>query len=459
MKVNEKIGDIIEAEIKDLAFDGKSVGTLNGKIIFLNGGLPGEKVRARITRKKRNFSVGKVLDIISKSNERISAPCWHFDICGGCTWQDLGYERQLSYKRKQVIDCLEHIGKLKNIEVKDIIGAKDKFFYRNKMEFSFNSTDDGGFNLGLHRRGKFDEIFNVEKCLLQSERSNRIVNSFRDFVTGKKLPVYDVERHTGLLRFLVIREGKNTDQVMINIVTSDGEIPGIDEWINEIISEIPQIRTIVHNINRQKSNIAYGEKENVLYGDGFIEDSILGRHFRIFANSFFQTNTKQAENLYSKAYEYLIPKKDDHLLDLYCGTGTIGICASDKVDRVLGIELEPSSIRAAEENASLNNITNIEFRAASVQDILRIEPELFSDITCAIVDPPRAGLHPKALKQLISINLPRLVYISCNPSTFARDAAKLVDSGYEISSVTPVDMFPHTMHIELVAGLQKINNA
>ena len=455
LKINDKIGDIFETEIKDLAYDGKSVGSLDGKIIFLNGGLPGEKVRARIVKKKARYSVGKVLEIIKKSPDRNDASCPHFDICGGCTWQDLSYTKQLQYKRKQVVDCLEHIGRLKEVEVPETIPVGDPFYYRNKMEFSFTVADDNQFRLGLHKRGRFDQIFDIHQCLLQSPGSNELVAWLRAFVKEHQIPVYDVLKHTGFMRFLVIREGKQTGQTMLNIVTASGAIPESEKLVRDSVEQFPSIKTIVHNINDQKSNIARGESEKFLYGPGYIEEKILGYTFRIYANSFFQTNSIQAATLYGKAIEFLQPNKNDRLLDLYCGAGTIGICVSGMVGEVIGVESEPSAVQAAIENAELNNINNISFHTGQVEKMLRHQPEIFDGVNCVIVDPPRAGLHPKALKKLIELDLPRVVYVSCNPATFSRDAAALVEAGYGMNKVIPVDMFPHTMHIEVVAGFYK----
>lgn len=455
MKVNDKIGDVFEAEIRDLAYDGKSVGTLNGKIVFLNEGLPGEKVRARIIKKKARYSVGKVLEVLEKSADRQKAPCSHFDICGGCTWQDLEYSKQLFYKRKQVVDCLEHIGRLGDVEVAEAIGVADPFYYRNKMEFSFTIDENGQTRLGQHVRGRFDEIFDLTECLLQSPTSNDIVNWFREYVAEKHLPVYDVINHHGYIRFLVIREGKKTGQVMLNIVTTDGDFPDVEGLIASATEKIPGLTTIIHNVNTQRSNIARGEKETVLYGPGYIEEDIMGYRFRIYANSFFQTNSLQAGLLYGKAIEFLKPEPDDRMLDLYCGAGTIGICASGKVGEVIGVESEESAVKAAVENAGINNIKNVSFYAGQAEKLLREQPEIFEGLDCTIVDPPRAGFHPKALKKLIELNLPRVVYVSCNPATFSRDAAGLVEAGYRLDRVIPVDMFPHTMHIEVVAGFYK----
>lgn len=446
---------IIDAEVKDLAFNGKSIGEVGRKIVFLDGGFPGEMVRAEIIRRKPRYDIAHVTEIIRRGPGRVSAPCRHFKICGGCVWQDLNYQEQLRYKRKQVIDCLEHIGRFSDIEVADTLAVENPFFYRNKMEYSFNRDDVEGFVLGLHRRGHFDRIFNVEECLLQSEISNQLVAWFRVFVKERKIPVYDVTAHSGFVRFLVIREGKHTGQIMLNIVTTEGEIPDAEAMVQQVTSRFPEVKTIVQNINNAKSNIARGEAEYLLYGDGFIEEEILGYRFRIYANSFFQTNTLQAEKLYATSLAMLELSPEDRLLDLYCGTGSIGICASGMVKEAIGIELEPSAIKAAEQNALLNEIANIRFHTGSVQEFLAERQEILTGIPVVLVDPPRAGLHPIALKGLISLGPARLVYVSCNPATFARDAATLRESGYRLSRIIPVDMFPHTMHIELVASFKK----
>ncbi len=453
--MNSHPGDIVESKIKDLAYDGKAVGEIDGKIIFLNAGLPGELVRAKITKSKRNYNVGKVIEIIEKSDERIEAQCSHFDICGGCTWQDLDYERQLYYKRKQIDDCLKHIAKFETVDLAEIIPAPNQFRYRNKMEFSFNTNPEDGFALGLHRRGRFDEIFNLDECYLTSEIDPEIVKWFRTFVKESGMSAYNVTEHTGFLRFLMIRHTQNTNQIMLNIVTVDGEIINLEKLIDDVKSKFPEVVTIVQNINNQKSNISKGEKEFIHYGDGFIEERILDCRFRIYANSFFQTNSLQTENLYKTAFELLQPNQNDRLLDLYCGAGTIGLTAAKMVDEVIGVELEPTAIEAARENAKLNDITNATFYTGLAQELLRNNPEILNGVNSIITDPPRAGMHKKALKALVEHDHKRLVYISCNPSTFARDAQILVDSGYSLGKVIPVDMFPHTMHIELVSIFER----
>ncbi|RKX20728.1 MAG: 23S rRNA (uracil(1939)-C(5))-methyltransferase RlmD, partial [Candidatus Zixiibacteriota bacterium] len=448
--MNRHPGDIVESKIKDLAYDGKAVGEIDGKIIFLNAGLPGEVVRARITKAGHKYDVGEVVEIIEKSGERVPAPCPHFDICGGCTWQDLNYERQLYYKRKQVDDCLKHIAKFEKVDLAETVPAPNKFHYRNKMEFSFNTDPENGFVLGLHRRGRFNEIFDLNECYLTSDKVPKIVNWFRTFVRESGMTAYDVVEHDGFLRFLMIRQTQNTDQIMLNIVTVDGNISNLETLLAEVKMRFPEVVTVVQNINNKKSNISKGEKEIIHFGDRFIEEQILDCRFRIYANSFFQTNSLQAENLYRTAFELLQPNQNDKLLDLYCGAGTIGLTASKMVADVIGLELEPTAVDAARENAKINDIGNATFYTGLAQELLNKNRDILNGVSLIITDPPRAGMHKKVLKALVEHNNKKLVYISCNPSTFARDARILINSGYSLGKVIPVDMFPHTMHIELV---------
>lgn len=447
--------NLIEVLVHDIAYDGRSVGEVDGKVIFLNAGLPGERVLAEVIRRKPRYNVGRVQEIITRSKLRIQPECRHFDNCGGCAWQDLEYKQQLKYKRKQVIDCLTRLGGLEGDQVNEVIGSDDLFFYRNKMEFSFHHTPDGSFTLGLHEQGKYDEIFDLHKCHLQSELSNRLVAAVREFVATHQIPVYDVKQHTGFMRFLMIREGKNTDQVMVNLVTNIGDMPHQTELIDCLTGTDDKIKTVVHNQNGKKANVATGEIETTLYGPGYIEEQLLGFRFRIRANSFFQTNSRQAETLYKIALDLLELEKEDQLLDLYCGTGAIGILASGRVKRVLGVESVADAVTAARENADLNGCDNVQILHGDVRRVLQEDSESFREFDVVVIDPPRAGMHPKALKRIIELFPPRLLYISCNPATFARDARELVDAGYSFGSVQPVDMFPHTRHIELVTRFDR----
>ncbi len=446
---------LVSVEITDLAFDGKSVGHIDGKVVFLDAGLPGETVRARIIKSKPRYNVGLVEEITTRSELRVEAPCEHFNagICGGCAWQDLAYDQQLRFKMKHVTDSIERIGGLTGIPVHPIVGAREVFHYRNKMEFSFHTEGDGRFTLGLHRRGRFDDIFDIGVCWLTSEGANGILHWVREFAARREVPVYDIRSHTGYLRFLAIREAKRTGEIMVNLVTNFGDLPHQDDFVGGLFAAFPAIATIVHNQNGQKSNIAVGETEQVLFGPGYIQEQLFDKTFRIRANSFFQTNSVQTETLYRLTIEAMMPSPDEILMDLYCGTGAIGILAAERVKEVVGVELVPAAILAARENAQLNGVENIEFVEGDVKAYLADRTRQKPDIV--VLDPPRAGLHPKVIPRVVELGPPKLVYVSCNPTTFARDAALLVGAGYQLHNLTPVDMFPHTRHVELVARFSR----
>ncbi len=447
----------IELDIVDLAFNGRAVGYLDGKVTFVNGGLPGERVAAKITKSKKRYNQATLLRVLQPSPERIRAICEHYDICGGCTWQDLEYQRQLHYKRKQIIASLEHIGRINGDIVGDIRPASDVFFYRNKMEFSFHVSDKSprGFVLGLHERDRFDNIFDVNRCHLQSDFSNRLIALVRDKVAELQIPAYDLITHTGFLRFLVVREGKNTGQTMASFVTAEGDFPEKDRLIGAIVDTFPELTTVVRVVNPTVTNIARGDVREILHGPGYIEENILGYVFRIHPGSFFQTNSRQTEELYRIAIDLAEVEPAHTVLDLYCGAGTIGLCSARHARQVVGIEIEPESVTAARINAQINDITNARFYDGEVRRVMLTEDLQKISFDRVFVDPPRAGMHPRALKRLIEIDVPRIIYISCNPATFARDAMELASAGYSLDTVIPVDMFPHTMHIELVSRFQK----
>lgn len=449
----------IEIDIVELAFTGKAIGYIDGKVTFVNGGLPGETVLARVVKSRKTYNQAKMIRILKHSPERIDPICEHNELCGGCTWQDLTHDRQIYYKRQQIVNCIEHIGHLTGIEVGDVTPSPDLFFYRNKMEYSFNVADlkyhDQPFVLGLHERGRFDRIFNINKCHLQSDLSNRLVHFVRQQIEELDIPVYDLINHTGLFRFLIIREGKNTDQSMVVLVTGGAEFDAKEQFVNNLKTSFPELTTAVWMVNDTITNIAKGDIREIFFGPGFIEEEILGYKFQISPGSFFQTNSRQTEALYKKAIELAEIKPDDTVLDLYCGAGTIGICASAFAASVVGIELEAEAVASAVENVRINNIQNCRFHAGSVRKVLKENQFEGLNFDPVFIDPPRAGLHPKALKRILEIEPKRLIYISCNPSTFARDAADLVAGGYRFDKVTPFDMFPHTMHVELIARFDR----
>jgi 23S rRNA (uracil1939-C5)-methyltransferase len=461
-------GDIVELTIESTGSEGKSIARLDGLVVFVEGAVAGDVVTAKIGKSKKKFAEAKVVEIIKPSPQRIEARCKYFGVCGGCKWQHVEYAAQLAFKHQHVVDALERIGGFKGLNILPIIGSDDVYYYRNKLEFSFsdrpwltekdmeNETASHGFALGFHVPQRWDKVLDIDECFLQSELSTGILNAVRAFALNNNIPAFSPDEEIGYFRNLVIREGKNTGDVMVNVVTFEDSPEVMEKLSLELRKQFPEITTVINNITKRKSQVAVGEYEKIYYGDGMIHDKLGKYLFQISANSFFQTNTKQAEKLYSIAKELAELKPADVVYDLYCGTGSIGIFISDAVKQVIGIELVESSIQNAKKNAELNGITNCEFIAGDLKDRLTKDvawKEQFAQPNIIIVDPPRSGMHPKAVEELGKMQVPTIVYVSCNPATLARDLQLLSPFGYVVEKVQPVDMFPHTYHIECVAKL------
>ncbi len=465
-KIKLQYGDIVELTIESTGSEGKSIARVDGLVIFVEGAVAGDVVKAKIGKSKKNFAEAKVVEVIKPSPQRIEPRCQYFGTCGGCKWQHVEYNAQLAFKHQHVVDALERIGGFKGLNILPIVGSEDIFFYRNKLEFSFSVkpwlaeqdlaslSDLPSLSLGFHVPQRWDKVLDINECFLQSELSTGILNAVRKFALENNIPAYEQETESGYFRNLVIREGKNTGDVMVNIVSFEDSPEVMEKLSAELQKQFPKITTIINNITKRKSQVALGEYEKVYYGDGIIHDKLGKYIFQISANSFFQTNTKQAEKLYSIAKEFAELKPTDVVYDLYCGTGSIGIYISDSVKQVIGIELMESSIQNAKKNAELNAIENCEFIAGDLKDRLTKDvawKEQFAQPNVIIVDPPRSGMHPKAVEELGKMQVPTIVYVSCNPATLARDLQLLSPFGYVIEKVQPVDMFPHTYHIECVA--------
>lgn len=466
-----KYGDIVEATIESTGFEGKSVARVNGLVVFVEGGVEGDVVKAKILKTKKKHAEAKVVEVLKPSSKRIEPRCSYFGTCGGCKWQHVDYNAQLQFKQQHVADAIERIGGMKDVPILPIIGSDDIYFYRNKLEFSFSDKawlttpplsplplsrggDGGGVALGFHVPQRWDKVLDVRECFLQSELSNGILNATRDFAIENNIPVYSQETQSGYFRNLVIREGKNTGDVMVNIVSFEDKPQIMLKLTSELTKKFPEITTVINNVNQRKSQVAVGDFGKVYHGEGIIHDKVGDKLFQISANSFFQTNTKQAERLYSVAKEFAALKPTDVVYDLYCGTGSIALYISDAVKEVIGIELVESSIVNARMNAELNRVTNCEFIAGDLKDLLTKDVEWkkeYSHPDVIIVDPPRSGMHPKAVEELGNMKVPTIVYVSCNPATLARDLQVLTTFGYSVEKVQPVDMFPHTYHIECVA--------
>jgi 23S rRNA (uracil1939-C5)-methyltransferase len=384
-----KIGDLIEAKIERLSFTGKGIARINNFVIFIPNTIPGDHVKAEIHACKRRYADARAIEYLSHSSRSIEPQCNHFEICGGCSFQNLPYNLQLEAKQEAVREHLRRIGKIEHPPLDDIIGCEEQFFYRNKMEFSFKPDGGNSLRLGLHHRGEWEKIFNIEKCLLQSETSNAIVSRVRDFFQDKNVPAYHLSEHYGYLRFLTIRESSGTGETMLILVTNRGELEHKEEFIEMINSEFPQVASIVQVINSRKANIAAGESETLLWGKNFITEKLGDYEFRIRPSSFFQTNSRQTEILYDTVIRLANFNPDEKVLDLYTGCGTIAIYISGRVESVRGVELNPDAITSARENAEDNKIENCRFETGDVREFL---DKLIADeehFDTVIIDPPR----------------------------------------------------------------------
>jgi 23S rRNA (uracil1939-C5)-methyltransferase len=439
----------LELRIDSLAYGGNGVARLNGFVVFVRRGLPGDTVRARVTKVKRSHAEAIALEVLEPGADRVEAPCAHYPACGGCRFQDLAYERQLEAKAGQVGDAMARIGGFTDLGLEPAVPAESIFHYRNKLEYSFTETPDG-VGLGLHRAGRWDEVLDIEKCWLTTDLGNAIRNAVREWARAEGLSVYDQATHEGYLRHLVVREGRNTAQALVVLVTAPGRLDG-EERLVETLQRFPEVRSIHHAVNDRPAETT-NVPSKLLWGEDAIEEEILGLRFRVRPNAFLQTNTAMAEVLYSLALEYAGLTGEETVFDLYCGTGTIGLSMAREALTVWGVEVSEESVACAIENAELNGITNTAFFAGEVGDSIEELQERAGKPDLVVVDPPRAGLSGKALRRIARLEPPRIVYVSCNPTTLAGNAKDLVgEHGYRLERARPVDMFPHTPHIETVA--------
>ena len=454
-------GEIIEIAIENMAYGGRGIGRLDGFVVFVKGGVPGDRIKAKIYKKKKDYAEAGLVELISASPDREDAPCPYFGYCGGCQWQNVAYEKQLEFKREHVQEPLERIGGIKDVTVHPVIPSENRFAYRNKMEFSFSDRrwylpeeldmrkDKAEIALGLHVPGTYQKVIDIEACLLQQETGNQILNMVREYVKCSGIPVYGLKSHQGFWRFLMIRYSVAFDEWMVNLVTSEAKLEWVQPLADLLVRKFKRIKTVVNNINSRGASIAIGEKELVLYGDGYIRERIGAFTFEISANSFFQTNSRGAEQLYETMAAYAEIEGSETVLDLYSGTGTIPIFLANKVQAVTGIEISRSATTDAVKNAKDNRLENCRFICGDIREKLAditFKPDLL------IIDPPRAGMHKDVLAGAMALSPEKIIYISCNPATLARDLSEMA-SAYEVIEIQPVDMFPHTYHIEAVAKL------
>ena len=446
-------GEELELQIDSLAYGGNGVGRLNGFVVFVRGALPGDLVRAKVTKVKRGFAEATAQAVLEPSPHRVEAPCPHFGVCGGCRFQSLAYDVQVAAKEQQVRDALSRIGRIEDPPLEPIVPAASVYHYRNKLEYSFTDTEEG-VALGFHRAGRWDEVIGIDVCLLTTELGNRIREAVRDWAREERLPAYSQATGEGYLRHLVVREGRNSAQVLVVLVTAPGERFETGYFV-DVLRRFPEIRSIHWAINDTPAERT-SLPTQLLWGEDAIEELILGLRFRVRPNAFLQTNTEMAERLYELVRAAAKLEGGERVFDLYCGTGTIGLSLAGQAGEVWGLEISEESVACAIENAELNGIGNAHFFAGNVGQAIEELVEEAGVPDLVVVDPPRAGLAGKALRRLGAISAPRVVYVSCNPTTLASDVKVLrEDFGYELRSCRALDMFPHTPHVESVSLLER----
>lgn len=448
-----------------IADRGKGVGrTEDGLVVFAEGVVPGDVADIFVQKKKGGFAEGRLERLVQPSPDRIEPFCQHFSVCGGCKWKNLDYATQLRHKHQSVVDAFERIAKVPVGEMQPILGSPETVFYRNKLEFAFaskrwllneelNTGIVAGSGLGFHKAGAFDKVIDIEKCWLQTEPSNALRNAAREIALEQGLDFYDVRRHTGFLRNMMVRLC-TTGEIMVLFSFAYDDQEAIQAYLSALLDRFPTLTTLVYCINDKLNDTVFDREMIAWHGKGYVIEQLGSLRFKIGPKSFFQTNSRQAKALYDTTREFAGLTGNERVFDLYTGTGSIALYVADLCKEVIGIEEIPEAIEDAKENQLLNNIDNAVFYAGDVRRVLSPEfIEKHGKPDVVITDPPRAGMHEKAILFLLELAAPRIVYVSCNPATQARDI-QLLSELYRVVKVRPVDMFPHTHHIENVALLE-----
>ena len=433
----------------DYTYDGKGIIKKDNKVIFVDGVIKDEEVEIEITYESKNQTLGKLIKILKSSPHRVKSFCPLAKECGGCALQHLDYKKQLEFKTDHVQDCINKFSKL-DIKVNDCLGMENPFNYRNKSQVPF-SMERKNICYGFYKQNTH-KIIQMDKCFIQTEDANEILKTIRDLMKKYKLNAYEEDKRKGILRHVLIKKGFTTKEIMVVLITNVNSFPNRKEIVKDLVKAYPNIKTVVQNINTRDTNVILGEKENILYGSGYIEDYLLGVKFKISSKSFYQVNPIQTEKLYSKAIMLAQLSKNDRVLDTYCGIGTIGLIASKNVNEVIGVEIVKDAIKDAKSNANINKINNAHFVLADASDFMVDLAKTSEKMDVVFVDPPRKGCDEKFLSSIMKLSPKKIVYISCNPSTLARDLGILKEK-YDIKEIQPVDMFPHTYHVETIALL------
>lgn len=454
--INIEKNEYYEGTVVDLTHDGLGVVSIDGFPIFTKDTLPNEEVKIKVVKLKKNYGFGKLIEILNKSNRRIEPKCEIYHQCGGCNLQHLDYQEQLNIKTKQVKETLKRIGKIET-EVHETLGMNEPWNYRNKTQIPIGRDINSNEIIAGFYKERTHEIIDMKKCDIQDRLADNIINTFKELINKHNIEPYDEKSHSGFLRHVIIRKGFTTNEYMVVLVVNSNTLPKQDLIIKELTYQYPQIKSIALNINKKKTNVIYGDLTQIIFGHPYIYDVIGNVKFGISPRSFYQVNPMQTKVLYDKVLEYADLKGNEVLIDAYCGIGTIGLFAASRVDKVYGVEIVEDAIEDAKYNSRLNSYSNTHFEAGKAEEVIPRWKEEGIKADVIIVDPPRKGCDKVLLDTIIDMEIPRVVYVSCNPGTLARDLRILEDGGYEVKEVQPVDMFPHTTHVETVVKLQRRN--
>lgn len=451
--------DVLELEVHDLAFGGAGVGRHDGYVVFCRDTAPGDLVRARVVKARRRFAEAELVEVLRPGPGRIVPPCPYVPRCGGCRLQHVDYDLALAAKRDQVAEHLARIGHLEGVDVRAPDAAAERFGYRNKMEYSAAPGPGGALSLGFHVRGRWDEIVDIEACLLATPLGDAVRETVRGWAVAEDLAPYDQRAHTGVLRHVLVREGVATGQILVSVVTTPGAEEAVDRLPDPLTRAHPEVVGVVHSVNDGVAEVTSGLPTRLVHGRDWIEERVAGVTLRLSAAAFFQTNSRMTELLYRRVAEAAGLDGDQVLYDLFAGVGSIGIALAAGAREVVAIEIVEEAVADAERNARANGVTNHTALCGDVGVVLREHAGRLPRPDVAVVDPPRGGLAGRAIRRILELAPPTLVYVSCQPATFADNAAKFVEGGYRLEWVRPVDMFPQTPHIEAVARFTRDREA
>ena len=444
--------DRLNVYVEDLTHDGSGVAKVEGYPLFIPGALPGEQVEVLVGKTLKNYGFAKLLEVIEPSPQRVEPPCPVFWDCGGCQMQHLSYEGQLIQKQKQVRDVIDRIAKLPNVPVHPVKGMDNPWRYRNKSQIPFGEQN-GRIVSGFYK-SRTHHIVNTDVCIIQSEEADLLMATLKREMLILGVDAYNERTHKGMLRHLIVRKGKATGEIMVVLVTAKRKFPEREAVVEMIKRVVPEVTSIMHNVNSEKTNVIFGNETSCLYGKSFIIDSIGDIDFEISARSFYQVNPEQTEVLYKQALDYAQLSGGEMVIDAYCGIGTISLFLAKQAKEVYGVEIVPQAIEDAKRNAELNGLDNAHFEAGAAEDVIPNWYEQGKRFDVLVVDPPRKGCDEKLLQTILTYKPKRVVYVSCNPGTLARDLRILEDGGYKTQEIQPVDMFPQSSHVECVAWLE-----